>query len=108
MFRNRTYRVRIQNEVTEVYVLVITCLYARAINLKLSIDLSVSEFLRSLKIHIHEYDLPQFILSDMGTQLIVGANIITNFLSKPETNTYLKNNNSSAIISSSITRDGMN
>ena len=63
----------------------------------MSIDLSVSEFLRSLQMHVHEFGLSQFVLSDMGTQLIAGANIITNFLSDADTTNYLKNSNSSLI-----------
>ena len=91
------YRVRVNNEITKVYILVITCLFTRAINLKLSIDLSVPEFLRSLQMHVHEFGLSQFVLSDMGTSLIAGANIITNFLSDADTINYLKNSNSSLI-----------
>ena len=82
---------------TKAYVLVLICLYTRTINFKLLKELSLTEFLRFLHIHVHEYGLPQFVLSDLGTQWIAGASIITNILSEPETITHLKNNNSSAI-----------
>ena len=61
--------VRIKKEITKVYKLVIICLVTGAIDLKLSIDFSVSEFLRSLQMHVHEFGLPQFVLSDMGMHM---------------------------------------
>ena len=75
---------------TKVYVLVITCLYTRAINLKVSIDLSTTEFLRSFQLHCHEHGLANFILSDMGSQIVAGADIIQNFLDDPQTVNYLQ------------------
>ena len=91
------YRVRQNSEVLKVYVLVITCLFTRAVNLKVSINMSTSEFLRSFQMHIHEFGLAQFVLSDMGSNIVSGANLIKDFLSEPETILYLNENGSKLI-----------
>ena len=82
------YRVRTQSGIQKVYVLVVTCLFTRCINLKVSIDMTTVEFLRSFQLHCHEQGLPQFILHDMGSNLVAGADIISNFLAEPQTISY--------------------
>ena len=84
------FKVKINSKLEKVYVLVITCLFTRAINLKVSLNLTTREFIRSFQLHTFEYGLSRFVLSDSGSQIVAGADIITNFLSDPETVTYLK------------------
>jgi len=64
----------------KVWVLVLTCLFTRAINLKVCEDLTTSEFLRQFQLHSFEYGLPRLVLSDLGSQLVAGANIVSEFL----------------------------
>ena len=68
----------------------ITCLYTRAINLVISHDLSTNELLRSLQMHVFQYGMAEFILSDLGSQIVSAADIISNYLNDPETLKYLK------------------
>ena len=82
------YRTKICNETRKVYVLVVTCLFTRAINLKVSVDLSTAEFLRSFQLHCHERGVPSFVLSDLGSSIVAGADIVQNFLSDPSTAEY--------------------
>ena len=82
------YKTRDQDTVKKVYILVITCLYTRAVCLKVSTDLSTKEFLRSFQLHCHEQGVPRFVLSDMGSSLVAASDIITNFLSEPQTSAY--------------------
>ena len=82
---------------TKVWILLITCLYTRSINLKLCIDLTTEEFLRAFQLHVFEYGLPSIVLSDLGSSLVSGADIITNFLKDPVTCTYFKENGSKCI-----------
>ena len=65
-------------------------MWSRAVNLKVCIDLTVHEFLRSLQLHIFEYGLPQVCLSDLGTQIVAAANIISDFIRDPETQIWLE------------------
>lgn len=75
------------------YVLCVTCLYSRAINLKVCVDLSTREFLRAFQMHSFEYGIPQFVYSDMGTQLVAGGNLIEDFFNDHEIHKYFKENN---------------
>ena len=80
-----------QNE--KVWLLCITCTWTRAINLKICSDLSVREFLRVFQMHCYEYGIPQLCISDLGSQLTAGANIISDFLNEPETQSYFDSQN---------------
>lgn len=77
---------------TKVYLLLFTCLWSRAISLRVCSDLSVSNFLRALQMHIFDHGLPETCFSDLGTQLVAGASIITSFLSDAETQKYFIEN----------------
>ena len=70
-------------EKVKVYVLVITCIYTRAISLKCTIDLSTDELLRALQLHSFTYEMPSSIRSDLGSQFVAGANILKNLLKTP-------------------------
>ncbi|XP_068247876.1 uncharacterized protein [Palaemon carinicauda] len=76
-----------------VWILCITCLWSRAINLKICFDLSTVEFLRAFLIHTYEYGIPELCLSDLGSSLVAGANIMTDFLRDSDTQAYFGENN---------------
>ena len=76
----------------KVWVLCITCLWSRAINLKVCYDLTVTEFLRTMQLHVFEYGLPERIFSDLGTQLVAGGNVITDYLKDISTQIYFEEN----------------
>ena len=83
------FKVFKNSQKVKVYILCVTCLWTRAINLKISLDLSTSEFIRSFHLHTLEYGMPSLVLSDLGTQLVAGGNLIRDILTSPETSTYL-------------------
>ena len=83
------FKVKCNDKTVKVYILVITCLYTRAINLQVSLDLTTKEFIRSFQLHVFKFGLPNFVLSDSGSQIIAGADVITSFLTDPETSQYL-------------------
>ena len=87
------FDVTISGQRTKIYLLILTCLYTRAINLKLCLDLSVQNFLRSFQLHIFEHGLPSYCISDLGSQLVAGSNIISKFLNDKYTQRYLNENN---------------
>ena len=74
----------------KVWVLVITCMWSRAVNLKLVYNLSVREFLRAFQVHIYEYGVPRTCISDLGSQLTSGANIIKTQFNDVQSQEYLK------------------
>lgn len=85
--------VKINQQKVKVWILVITCLWTRAINLKLSLDLGTEEFIRAFQLHAFEFGLAQLVLSDAGTQIVAGAKRISNFLDDSNVRSYFKENN---------------
>ena len=77
---------------TKMYLLIITCMWSRAVNLKICYDLSVDSLLRALQMHIYEWGCPSMMLSDMGSSLVRGGEVIKDFLSDPQTSRYLESN----------------
>ncbi|XP_068209187.1 uncharacterized protein [Palaemon carinicauda] len=69
----------------KIWILCITCLSSRAINLKVCLNMTSGEFIRALQLHSFEYGVPELSLSDLASSLVAGANIITDFLYDPET-----------------------
>ena len=82
-----------KNKKIKLWLLCITCTWSRAINLKISRDLTVDEFLKGFQLHCFEYGVPELCISDLGTQFQAGANIISNFLNDPFVDSYLEENN---------------
>jgi hypothetical protein len=74
----------------KVWVLVITCLWSRAINLKICTSANVDCFLRALQLHIYEHGMFQLCVSDLGSQITAGSTKIANFLDDFETHKFLE------------------
>lgn len=87
------FTVKIGKETQKVWLLCIACTWTRAINLKICKDLTVKEFLRAFQLHCMEFGIPQLCVSDLGSQLTAGANIVKDFLNDHETNLYFEENN---------------
>ncbi|XP_068243236.1 uncharacterized protein [Palaemon carinicauda] len=87
------FSVKVSGGTHKVWLLCLTCTWSRAINMKIVKTLNVSEFLRAFQMHCLEYGIPQLCISDQGSQLVAGANIITSFIRDPETLLYFEENN---------------
>ena len=61
-------------------IVVISCSWSRAINMKLCLNLSTDEFLRNFQMHCFEFGVPASCITDLGTQLTAAANLITDYL----------------------------
>ena len=59
------YMVFWNGEKRKVWILIITCLWSRAVNMKICLSLDVKEFLRSIQLHIFEYGIFQLCMSDL-------------------------------------------
>ena len=87
------FKTRLKGVETKTYVLCITCVWSRAVNLKVCRDLTVESFLMALQTHINEFGVPQTILSDSGSQLTVASKLIVDLLKDTKTTTYLNRHN---------------
>ena len=86
------FTVCLQGKRTKVWLLAISCLWSRAINLKVCLDLTVKEFLKAMQLHCHEYGMFEECLSDLGSQIQAGAHTIKAFMSDFETKQFLSSN----------------
>ncbi|XP_068214773.1 uncharacterized protein [Palaemon carinicauda] len=87
------FTVKKDSESQKVWLLIFACTWSRGIDLRICNDLSVKEFLRSFQLHCFNYGVPQLVVSDLGSQLVAGANIIHDFISDHETLLYFEENN---------------
>ena len=83
------YFIANNNAKSKVYILILTCLWSRAVNLKICLDLSLKAFMTSQQLHIYEWGLPEKIYSDSGTQLSAASNVLKDFLKDHETIEYM-------------------
>lgn len=84
--------IKIEGVRKKVWLLIFTCLWSRAINLKICHSLNVNDFLRAVQLHIFDYGIFQHCLSDLGSQIQAGANVIRTFLSDHETSQFFSAN----------------
>ena len=84
---------KVNGEKVKVYILVISCLWCRGINLKVCRDLSAPSFLRALQLHCFEWGVPQLILSDSGSQLVSAGRLLNEYLNDDVTKVYFSENN---------------
>ena len=91
------FNVYIESKCSKVYVLVITCLLTRAINLQVSVDLGVKEFIRSFQLHCFSFGVPKRVISDQGSQIVAGGDVITKFLSSEDVEGYFQGQGSNIV-----------
>ena len=84
------FTVKKSSESEKIWLLCVTCTWSRAVNLKICHDLSLKEFLRAFQLHCFEYGVPQLCVSDLGSQLSAGFNVLSDFLRDPEVQTYFE------------------
>jgi len=75
------------------WLLLITCMWSRSVNLKICEDLSVQSFLKALQIHIFEHGLPCKAISDLGSQFTAGSKIIEEYLKDDDFVNFFRENN---------------
>ena len=83
------FYVKRNNSKEKVWLLCLTCLWTRAVNLKVCYSLDVDEFLRALQLHCFEFGVPRLIMSDLGSQLVSGFNILKGHLNDVDVSKYL-------------------
>ena len=91
------YYVQYSGSKIKVWILCVCCVYTRAINLRVCLDMTTGEFLRAIQAHMYDWGLPSLVVSDLGSNLVAGGDIIANFLNDSVVCQYLRENNSSTI-----------
>ena len=86
------FMVKVAGQKRKVHLLILSCLWSRALNLILCPDLSTSSYLKGLQLHTFQYGVPSLILSDSGTSLIAGGNILLDLSKDLECQKYLRSN----------------
>ena len=80
--------ISLQGKKTKVWLLIVTCLFSRAVNLEICMDLTVKEFLQALQVHCNRWGMFSELLSDLGSSFTAGVNSMKAFLSDFETQKY--------------------
>ena len=75
---------------TKTFILCITCLFTRSINLKISEYMTSEEFLHAFQLHSFEFGTPSLVLSDLGSQIVAAADTIRIYLHEPVTESYFR------------------
>ena len=91
------WNVKIGSDTKKVYILIITCLFTRAVNLKLLYGADTDTFLRALQLHVYEYGIFQECRADLGSQIKAGFNLLKTFWSDCDTCRFLNENGIKAI-----------
>ena len=80
--------VKLSGDKKKVWLLALTCLYTRAVNIQICRSADVADFLRGLQMHVTQYGIFEGCVSDLGSQIKAGSKILTEFLSDAETVKY--------------------
>ena len=86
------FQVQVAKNKVKVFLLCVTCLWSRSVNIKICPDLTLKSFLRSFQMHVFEEGVPERVLSDLGSQLTAGGEMITKYLREPEFERYFHEN----------------
>ena len=87
------YIVKFDGNKSKVWIMIFTCLWCRGVNLKVVRSMDVKAFLLAFQLHVHEYGMPENVISDLGSQIVPASKIIVNFLNDVETKMYFSENN---------------
>jgi hypothetical protein len=82
--------VKVNDVKSKIYLLCFSCLWSRAINLKLCTDLTVQQFIRAFQLHCFEHGMPEACHSDLGSQIVSGSAIIANLIADSEAQEYFR------------------
>lgn len=74
----------------KIYILIITCLWSRAINLLVCKNIDTESFLLAFQLHIFDFGIPQRIVSDNGSPITASYKFIAASLTDPDVQTFLE------------------
>ena len=62
------FTVKWNEKKTKAWVLIITCLWSKAVNMKVCLSADVKDFLRAIQLHIYEFGMFEHCFSDLGSK----------------------------------------
>lgn len=84
------YKINTGNIELKQYVLILTCMFTRAINLIVCESLNAADFLRALQLHILDYGIMECVVSDNQPGFIAGFECLSRVLESVEVQDFLK------------------
>ena len=78
---------------TKVYLLILTCLWSRSVNLQVCTDMTVKSFLRAFQLHLFSFGAPERVYSDLGSNLVAGTKAIADYIKDIQTQSFFTENN---------------
>ena len=84
------FKVKRDKNNVKVYVLLITCMWTRAVSLQISNEMTADEFMRSFQMHTLKWGVPQYCVSDLGSNFTSSINTIKGFINNSECDTYFR------------------
>ena len=91
------FTVKLNQTTTKVYLLCLTCMWSRAVNLVLTRNLTLDGFLKAFQTHCYSHGVPEYCVSDCGSQIVPGGNVIQNFINDPQSRKFFEENGVSPI-----------
>ena len=76
----------------KVWLLAITCLWSRGLNLKICRSADTTDFLKAVQSHVYEYGIFSNCITDLGSQIQAGASVMKTYLSDMHTVNYFQVN----------------
>ena len=83
------FHTRFEDSKRKCWLLIICCIWSRAINIEVCLTADVNDFLRALQSHIYKYGMFQLCISDLGSQIVAGSKVVRNYLDDHVTREYL-------------------
>jgi len=87
------YLIRVGDQKEKIWLLCVTCVYTRAINLIICRNQSLDVFLKSFQTHCYQFGLPTHCVADLGSQIVAGSNLIKDLLKDPRTKEFFAERN---------------
>ena len=84
------YTVRVGNENQKQYVLLLTCMFTRAVNLIVCESLNTADFLRALQLHIFDFGVMESVVSDNQPSFVSGLECLSKVLGETEAQDFFK------------------
>ena len=86
------FRVGVGDERRKMWLLLVTCLWSRAVQLYVCPDMTVRSFLVAFQTQILREGLPSRVISDLGSQLVAGSGRIREFIESEDVKDFLREN----------------
>lgn len=78
---------------SKVWLLILTCMWTRAVNIIVCRTADTADFIQALQTHIYSYGIFKSCISDLGSQIRAGANTIQLYLSDSDTQNFIESHN---------------